>query len=514
MIFKIIQPLRKCTRFNKIIIIFLISLSHWNCNTPKQSGVILTVEIVPPEAGIVLGFDSKPYDNGAVVTLTAIPEDGHYFNSWSGDAQGNLNPKSIVMNESKTIQANFSEHVYPVSMLDNYSDVNKKTSWYVTNKNYHYFNIGLTTYANFALDDGDIRPVWNYQCCDSTWSYDIAGYIYTDLDNDGRLDLWQNYLKNPWPSNISGIHLFSSEVDNIISTPQGTFDPNDYIAVYGLKQIRKQVLSDIDNDGINEIILFSHGHDAYPFPGDSIGIFYPSSKEYGFLSEDLGFFHGGAAADINNSGFIDIIAVAGWSAVYPPHPTLYINGGGGSFSLSNDAFINFEGKNFYEVELFDINNDSYVDLFFSGGGELYAVLGNESGVYDFNANIDFQEFISGNLQPMDINFFDFNKDGKKDILLLNNLNSYNGHSITILLQNEDQGTFDDSTAKYMDEYSTLADDFWVKWLYLSDIDRDGDIDLVADGLFGESGNHNLDVLYWENISGFFHRRQEAATVHF
>ena len=110
--------------------------------------------------------------------------------------------------------------------------------------------------------------------------------------------------------------------------------------------------------------------------------------------------------------------------------------------------------------------------------------------------------------------FDVNKDGKKDILLLNNLNSYNGHSITILLQNEDQGTFDDSTAKYMDEYSTLADDFWVKWLYLSDIDRDGDIDLVADGLFGESGNHNLDVLYWENISGFFHRRQEAATVHF
>ena len=88
--------------------------------------------------------------------------------------------------------------------------------------------------------------------------------------------------------------------------------------------------------------------DTMPIPSRRFNrYFLPSSKEYGFLSEDLGFFHGGAAADINNSGFIDIIAVAGWSAVYPPHPTLYVNQGGGSFSLSNDAFINFEGKKLF-----------------------------------------------------------------------------------------------------------------------------------------------------------------------
>ena len=32
--------------------------------------------------------------------------------------------------------------------------------------------------------------------------------------------------------------------------------------------------------------------------------------------------------------------------------------------MSNDAFTNFEGKNFYEVELFDINNDSYNPLLY------------------------------------------------------------------------------------------------------------------------------------------------------
>ena len=514
MTFKSCKFLKERICFNKIIIILSVSLSQWNCDTPKQSSFNLTVEVIPAEGGVVTGLDDNSFDNGASITLTAVPAEGYYFHSWSGDESGNKNPKTIVIYSDKTIQANFTKHVYPLSMMDNYSDLNKNTSWYVTNKEFNYFNIKYSTYAHFAQDDGSIRPVWNNQCCDSTWTGEIGGYIYTDLNDDGALDLWQYYYKHPWPSDMAGIHMYSENVDNIIQTPQGTYDPNDYYATFGLHQVRKQILSDINNDGRNEIILFSHGYDAYPFPGDSIGIFYPTTKDYRFLSDDIGFFHGGAAADVDKNGYVDIIAFSGWSAIIDPHPILYQNFGNNSFNLNNAMFTNFEGKNFYEVELFDINADNNIDLFLTAGNELYAVLGNELGEFDFTNNIDFHDFVNDNLAPMDINFFDFNQDGKKDILLLNNLNSYNGHSLKILLQLENENTFVDSTDRYVDEYSTSANDFWVKWLYLSDIDQDGDIDLVADGLFGESGNHNLDILYWENISGFFHRRQESASITF
>ena len=113
---------------------------------------------------------------------------------------------------------------------------------------------------------------------------------------------------------------------------------------------------------------------------------------------------------------------------------------------------------------------------------------------------------------MDIDFFDFNLDGKKDILILNTLNFYQGHSIKILISSENG--YIDSTNNYIDDYTAEGDNFWIKWLFLKDIDLDGDIDIMADGLFGEASNHNLDIIYWENIHGQFYRRQIEGDVTF
>jgi hypothetical protein len=216
--------------------------------------------------------------------------------------------------------------------------------------------------------------------------------------------------------------------------------------------------------------------------------------------------HGGATGDIDHNGFIDIVAYSGHSAVIPKHPIAYLNQGS-SFELNNNIFSNFYG-NFYTVELFDIDDDNHLDLFLSD--PLYAVLGNSSGTFNFANKIDFM--ISQNDVPMDIDFFDFNLDGKKDILILNNLNFYQGHSIKILISSENG--YIDSTNNYIDDYTAEGDNFWIKWLFLKDIDLDGDIDIMADGLFGEASNHNHDIIYWENIGGHFYRRQIEGDVTF
>lgn len=48
------------------------------------------------------------YDDGTVVTLTAIPDSGYQFDGWSDDATGTTNPLNVTMNADKTVTAIFS----------------------------------------------------------------------------------------------------------------------------------------------------------------------------------------------------------------------------------------------------------------------------------------------------------------------------------------------------------------------------------------------------------------------
>ena len=49
------------------------------------------------------------YGTGASVTLTATPDAGQNFVSWSGDAGGTQNPLTVVMNSSRVVTANFTK---------------------------------------------------------------------------------------------------------------------------------------------------------------------------------------------------------------------------------------------------------------------------------------------------------------------------------------------------------------------------------------------------------------------
>ncbi len=53
--------------------------------------------------------DLATYTNGAVVTVTAIPNSGFVFTGWSGDVTGTNNPITITMTGNKTVTASFRE---------------------------------------------------------------------------------------------------------------------------------------------------------------------------------------------------------------------------------------------------------------------------------------------------------------------------------------------------------------------------------------------------------------------
>lgn len=390
---------------------------------------------------------------------------------------------------------NEKEIVYPVSELNNYSSINKKTSWYRTNKSFdQLFDVAASRYRGFEKDNnGDInlfvRGTFDQNkvnCC-YYWN-DLGQYLFTDLDGDGTKDLWAYYWKAPWPTNAKGLHLFVGNVET----------NENYDLQTGLTQVRKNVLSDFNNDGKSEVMLFSGGYDAPPFPGDSLAFFDVLSKKYKYLSEDIGYFHGGATGDINNDGFEDIVAYSGGSVVIPVHPVFYQNDGSGNFELKNDIFLNFtDADNYYTVELFDIDNDGYLDLFLGSTGVLL-VIKNENGTFDRLKGINIQS--DSNFEVMDIDFFDFDNDNIKEVLVMNNISGYQGHSLNLY-----KFSFQSSsqiTSSYFDETKFEGNNSWIKWIHIFDYDKDDDLDIVGDGLFGDI---NGNKIYWKNESGKFKR---------
>ena len=68
-----------------------------------------TLTVNTAGSGYVVRYPDQPvYHYGDTVYLTAHPNTGWYFGQWSGDALGSENPKTIIMNGSKTITANFA----------------------------------------------------------------------------------------------------------------------------------------------------------------------------------------------------------------------------------------------------------------------------------------------------------------------------------------------------------------------------------------------------------------------
>ena len=68
----------------------------------------LTVNTVG-QGSVTLNPPGGVYNEGTVVTLTAVPDSGWQFDNWSGDLSGSTNPANITMNANKTVTANFSE---------------------------------------------------------------------------------------------------------------------------------------------------------------------------------------------------------------------------------------------------------------------------------------------------------------------------------------------------------------------------------------------------------------------
>ncbi len=377
---------------------------------------------------------------------------------------------------------------YKLSSLDSASEINKKTSWFITNKTFDgMLDVKKTFFYGFMENSEKFTPYVQSPVTIADYWNDNGTLFYYDFNKDGKKDVWSWCFKSPLPTNKKGINVFSEYEKNGFTSSNVKIEKS-------LTFVRKAVVSDMDNDGYQDVIMFSTGYDADPFPGDSIGIYYPRENKFQYLSDDIGFFHGGATGDINNDGLIDIVTF-GLPNEMNNIPTIYINKGGRKFTKSITNHINFptDGRGGYPaIELYDIDGNGYLDMVL-GSSNSIKIIKNINGVFDMNNSFT----INTNGLPMSFIFYDFNKDNKIDILSTNTYN-YNGYNINLYLNNGN--SFIDETKKYFDITFEQSKYTWIKWLRMFDYDNDGDLDIVGDGTFGSLENKKIS---WKNADNKF-----------
>ena len=80
------------------------------------TGLTFTLNVTAVNGTVVNNPDQLTYYDASAVQLTASPDPGYSFTSWSGDATGSVNPLTVNMNANKNITANFTINTYTLNV--------------------------------------------------------------------------------------------------------------------------------------------------------------------------------------------------------------------------------------------------------------------------------------------------------------------------------------------------------------------------------------------------------------
>ncbi len=367
---------------------------------------------------------------------------------------------SILISCSKSKDSTISPNS-PKSKISPSSNADAKSSYSnsKTNIRIDYYSIP------FSGNSGSLR--------------DAIAYI--DANGDGITDVFM----------ATGDYLLQGEVKSILAINNGSQKFNSSTTEFNnnlppATHARKSIVSDFNNDNLKDIFVFDHGYDANPFPGSQCKLVIQNSKGAFSWSKlpEVGFFHGGAAADIDNDGDIDIF-VGGFE------PFFYINDGTGNFQATRDRLdSNITGiAKVFTAELIDVDKDGYLDLLVGAheheGNKTTIFWGNNTGVY-LESKKTILPSVNNYGVILDFDAEDLDGDGDRDLVINRtgggNSNFYIGRRSQLLINNGNR-SFTDKTSQI--DNPGVDNETWFPWIRIQDADNDGDLDILSDDLADE-----------------------------
>lgn len=374
------------------------------------------------------------------------------------------------------------------------ANINQTSSYYLyaQPQNFFYTNLG----SIFQSIHGGYFP------------YEFSARAFYDFDKDGDLDLIAASFNNG--QNIPVQAHYYKNNGGTYQKEQSVFSGS----VPGYVHARQAILADFDKNGWMDVVIIAHGFDKEPQPGEKQKVLMNFNGQ--FTTKELSlpaptrlpYTHSGCAGDIDNDGDVDLF----FTTSYASASGMFMkNDGNGNFTYDAAIFpADIKDKPYNTSALYDVNQDGYLDLTICGhdkgdpnfSAKPMILWGNRTGKYASSNTTTFP-VIKGYGITNNINFLDFNKDGKTDILFTKtgdgtDVGFYQGY-YTQLLKNNDSNSFADVTSTNMGTYrNDNPPGGWILWLRPQDIDNDGDVDITSED--------KIDPHDWINNNGIFTKR--------
>jgi len=191
---------------------------------------------------------------------------------------------------------------------------------------------------------------------------------YGNFSGDGDLDVFISELQydpgasTPETAQPSVFGFYKKEGENYVRSD--TLLNSDQGCIHS----RKAIVADFNQDGRPDVFVACHGFDAEPFPGERNKIVLSQDDgtySINDASTDVGFFHSAAAADLDGDGYPDVVLANNFD---PRSVLVLLNQGDGTFEREPGTRLPTElgGKNYFTIELADINGDNMLDLLVGG----------------------------------------------------------------------------------------------------------------------------------------------------